>query len=92
MHGVGGVVGTLLTGVFATAAVSAGSGEGYSGLLEGHPGQVLIQACGVVATAAWSGLGTFLLFRVIEFVMPVRVSKESEIDGLDLSEHGEALQ
>jgi len=94
VHGVGGVVGTLLTGVFATAAVSVGPDvpAGYSGLVEGHPVQVLIQLLGVVATVVWAGLGTFVVLKAIEFFAPLRVSKESEIDGLDLSEHGEALQ
>ena len=93
VHGVGGLVGTLLTGVFATAAVSAAADSpGYSGLLAGHPIQVLIQLVGIAATVAWSGLGTYVVLKGIEYVMPLRVDKEAEIDGLDLSQHGEALQ
>jgi Amt family ammonium transporter len=94
VHGVGGAVGTLLTGVFATAAlsISPAAPEGNAGLLDGNPGQVLIQLYGIAATVAWSALATFILLRVIEFIMPLRVSKESEIDGLDVSQHGEALQ
>jgi ammonium transporter, Amt family len=94
VHGIGGVVGTLLTGVFATAAVSISpdAPAGNPGLLDGNPGQVLIQIYGIAATIAWSGLATFVLLKAIGFIVPLRVSKESEIDGLDLSQHGEALQ
>jgi ammonium transporter, Amt family len=94
VHGVGGVLGTLLTGVFATAAVSIGPGApaGNSGLLDGNPGQVLIQLYGIAATVAWSGVSTFILLKAIEFIVPLRVTKEDEIDGLDVSQHGEALQ
>jgi ammonium transporter, Amt family len=94
VHGVGGVVGTLLTGVFATAAVSIGpdAPAGNPGLLDGNPGQVLIQLYGIAATIAWSAVWTFILLKVIELIVPLRVTKESEIDGLDLSQHGEALQ
>jgi Amt family ammonium transporter len=94
VHGVGGVIGTLLTGVFATAAVSIGpdAPAGNSGLLDGNPGQVLIQLYGIAATIAWSAVWTFILLKVIELIVPLRVTKESEIDGLDLSQHGEALQ
>ncbi len=94
VHGVGGAVGTLLTGVFATAAVSItpDAPAGNPGLIDGNPVQVLIQLCGVVATVAWSALATFALLRAIDYFVPLRVSKESEVDGLDLSQHGEALQ
>jgi ammonium transporter, Amt family len=94
VHGVGGVIGTLLTGVFATAAVSIGpdAPAGNSGLLDGNPGQVLIQLYGIAATIAWSAVWTFILLKVIELIVPLRVTKESEIDVLDLSQHGEALQ
>jgi ammonium transporter, Amt family len=94
VHGVGGVVGTLLTGVFATAAVSIGpdAPAGNPGLFDGNPGQVLIQLYGIAATVAWSAVSTFVLLKAIEFIVPLRVTKESEVDGLDLSQHGEALQ
>ncbi len=93
VHGVGGAVGTLLTGVFATASVSASVGAaGISGLIEGRPVQVLIQLCGIAATIVWSGVATFVLLKLIGLFVPLRVSKESEFEGLDLSQHGEALQ
>jgi ammonium transporter, Amt family len=87
VHGMGGITGTLLAGVFAAAAV----GE-TAGLLEGNPSQLLYQIYGIVAVAVWSGVGTVILLKVIEFMVPLRVSKQSEIEGLDVTQHGEALQ
>jgi Amt family ammonium transporter len=94
VHGVGGATGTLLTGVFATAAVSMGpdAPEGLPGLLEGNSRQLLIQLYGVLATLIWSGVLTFVLLKVISFIVPLRVSQQSEIEGLDVTQHGEALQ
>ena len=94
VHGVGGATGMLLTGVFATAAVSvsADTPAGYSGLLEGNPQQLLLQAVGVAVTLAWSGGLTFVLLKLIGAFLPLRVSLQQEIEGLDLSQHGEALQ
>jgi Amt family ammonium transporter len=94
VHGVGGATGTLLCGVFAAAAVSVSSATpaGLPGLLEGHPHQLLVQFYGVAATAAWSGIATFVLLRLVGFIFPLRASPEDEIAGLDISLHGEALQ
>jgi ammonium transporter, Amt family len=93
VHGVGGATGTLLAGVFATAAVSAtADGAGASGLLEGNPGQVLIQLYAIAATIAWSGIGTLVLLKIIGVLTPLRVEKTNEIEGLDVTQHGEALQ
>ncbi len=94
VHGMGGVIGTLLAGVFATASVSISpdTPAGFAGLLDGNPKQVLIQLYGIVATIAWSGIGTFVLLKLIGLVIPLRVSKEHEFEGLDLSQHGEVLQ
>jgi Amt family ammonium transporter len=94
VHGVGGFTGTLLTGVFATAAVSMGPDlpAGAPGLLEGNARQVLIQFYGVVVTLVWSGVMTFVLLKLIALIVPLRVSQRSEIEGLDITQHGEALQ
>jgi Amt family ammonium transporter len=94
VHGVGGATGTLLTGVFATAAVSMGpdTPEGLPGLLEGNARQLLIQFYGVAVTLVWSGAMTFVLLKVIALIVPLRVSPQSEIEGLDVTQHGEALQ
>jgi Amt family ammonium transporter len=87
VHGVGGATGTLLAGVFAVAAIGD-----TAGLLEGNSKQVLIQFYGIVATLLWSGVVTFVLLKVINFFVPLRVRDEDERVGLDVSLHGEALQ
>jgi ammonium transporter, Amt family len=94
VHGVGGAVGTLLTGVFAVAMLSVGpdSPDGSAGLLEGNARQVLLQLYAVIVTIIWSGVLTFVLLKIIEFMVPLRVSQQHEIEGLDLTQHGEALQ
>ena len=93
IHGVGGALGTFLCGVFAVAALSDAPGTpGTAGLLEGNSGQVLIQLYGIGVTAVWSGVATFIILKVIEFIVPLRVTQQSEIEGLDVTQHGEALQ
>jgi ammonium transporter, Amt family len=94
VHGVGGATGTLLAGVFATAAVSMGpdTPNGLPGLLEGNPEQLLLQVYGVVVTLVWSGVVTFIVLKIIGALTPLRVSQQSEIEGLDVTQHGEALQ
>jgi Amt family ammonium transporter len=94
VHGVGGATGTLLTGVFAAAAVSISPEvpTGNPGLLEGNPHQLLVQIYGVIATIIWSGGLTFVLLKVIAFIVPLRVNQQNEIEGLDVTQHGEALQ
>lgn len=87
VHGVGGLTGTLLAGVFATAAIG-----GTSGLIEGNPQQLLIQFYGVAVTLVWSGGVTFILLKLVGAFVPLRVSLQQELEGLDISQHGEALQ
>jgi ammonium transporter, Amt family len=86
VHGVGGVTGTLLTGVFAVAAI----GE-TAGLLEGNARQLLYQVYGIVAVLVWSGVGTFIILKVVQFMVPLRVSDETERSGLDIALHGESI-
>ena len=93
VHGVGGLTGMLLVGVFAVAAVSATpETAGISGLLEGNPGLVMTQLYGIGVTLVWCGVVTFVLLKVIGFLVPLRVSQQQEVEGLDISQHGEALQ
>jgi ammonium transporter, Amt family len=94
VHGVGGATGTLLTGVFAVAALSASpdSPQGSPGLLEGNARQVLIQLYAVIAVLIWSGVLTYVLLKAISLLLPLRVNQQHEIEGLDLTQHGEALQ
>jgi Amt family ammonium transporter len=87
VHGIGGMTGTLLAGVFATASIG-----GVPGLIEGHPQQVLIQLYGVAVTLVWCSGITFAILKLVSIFVPLRVSKEHELEGLDISQHGEALQ
>jgi Amt family ammonium transporter len=86
IHGVAGLIGAILTGVFAVEAIG-----GTPGLLEGNAGQVLVQVWGVVATIAWCAIASFVLLRIIDVIMGLRVTKETEVDGLDLNLHGEVV-
>jgi len=94
VHGIGGFTGTLLAGVFAVAALSVGpdTPKGISGLLEGNPQQLVAQGYGVVVTGLWSAVLTAVILKVVGALVPLRVKQEDEIIGLDVSQHGEALQ
>jgi Amt family ammonium transporter len=87
VHGIGGLTGTLLAGVFAVNAIG-----GTAGLIEGNAQQVLIQLYGIAATLVWSGGITFVLLKLVGVFAPLRVSVQQELEGLDISQHGEALQ
>jgi Amt family ammonium transporter len=84
-HGVGGMVGALLTGVFADAAWSGGA----NGLLTGNAWQVVVQAVGVVVVLAYSVAATFVILKLVGLVVPLRVSVRDEGRGLDVCDHGE---
>ena len=88
VHGVGGLVGAVLTGVFAVSAVG---GDAARGLIDGNPGQVLIQIEGCLATILWSGLATLVLLKLIDWTIGLRVDQETEREGLDLALHGETV-
>jgi len=94
VHGIGGLTGTFLAGVLAVGALSASPEMpgGVSGLLEGNPQQVLAQLYGIVVTMAWSGIVTFIVLKVVGAMVPLRVRHEDEVMGLDVTQHGEALQ
>jgi Amt family ammonium transporter len=94
IHGIGGALGTLLTGVFAVGALSAtaDSPAGMQGLFEGNAPQLLIQLYGIVVTLIWSGVVTWILLKVIDLMLPLRVSQQQEVEGLDITQHGESLQ
>jgi len=87
VHGVGGMTGIFATGVFATAGIG-----GASGLLEGNPHLLLTQLYGVAVTLGWSVVATYILLKLIDLFVPIRVSMQQELEGLDISQHGEALQ
>ncbi len=82
IHGIGGTWGALATGLFASVG-------GGTGLFFGNPGQVLIQAIGVGATWIFAGLGTFVILKIVDALVGLRVSKEEEVLGLDLTQHSE---
>jgi Amt family ammonium transporter len=88
VHGVGGIVGALLTGIFAAQSVG---GEASIGLLEGNPGQVMTQIYGILATVIWCAVASFVLLKVIDMVMGLRVTAEEEREGLDITLHGETV-
>jgi ammonium transporter, Amt family len=85
IHGVGGTIGALLTGVFADPSIN----ELGKGLLYGNPGQLLTQLIAVGVTIAYSAIMTLIIFMLIKFTVGLRVDVEDEIIGLDESQHGE---
>ncbi|TCC92524.1 ammonium transporter [Pedobacter hiemivivus] len=85
-HGVGGIVGMLLTGVFATKTVNS---AGVDGLLYGNPAFFLTQLKGVVIVVIFSFVMSFVIFKLINLVQPIRVTSEEEEEGLDASQHNE---
>lgn len=92
VHGVGGIMGTLLAGVFATRAITASEGDpGVAGLLEGDPHQLYVQAIGVLVTIVWGVIGTMATLKIVSMITPLRVTYDDEREGLDIALHGEAL-
>jgi Amt family ammonium transporter len=86
VHGVGGTWGALATGLFASKAVNS---AGADGLFFGNPSQLGIQAIAVLATWVLAFVGTFILLKIVDAVMGLRVSQEEEQTGIDLSQHDE---
>jgi Amt family ammonium transporter len=94
VHGIGGFTGALLTGVFASSAINtvfkdANGNPLPSGLIEGNPKQVLNQLIASLIAIALGVVGSFVILKVVDLVVGVRVTGEDEIQGLDLSQHGE---
>jgi Amt family ammonium transporter len=87
IHGVGGIVGAILTGVFAVEAIG-----GTAGALEGNVGQIMPQIYGVLATLVWSGLISLVILKLIDGLIGLRVTAEIERDSLDIQLHGETVQ
>jgi len=85
VHGVGGTFGAIATGVLATGAINA-----YPGLIDGNPGQVVIQLIAVGATVAFAAISTFVIVKVVDFILGIRVALKDEEVGLDIAVHGEA--
>ena len=85
VHGVGGTFGAIATGIFASSAIQSA----YSGLLEGNPQQLVNQLIAVGATVGYAVVGTFVIIKLVDALLGIRVNKEAEEMGLDLSVHGE---
>src|SRR6478672_5855482 len=85
VHGVGGVFGALATGVLATSAIQ----PAFSGLIDGNPGQVLTQLIAVAATIAYAVVATFVIVKVVDLVLGIRISAKQEEVGMDIAVHGE---
>ncbi len=87
VHGIGGMLGTFMVGLLATKAVNSG---GANGLLYGGSHLVVAQVVGILATLAYSVALTIVIYKVVDSTLGMRVSKEDEVTGLDLSQHKEA--
>jgi Amt family ammonium transporter len=93
VHGAGGTIGAILTGVFATSAINPifknGAGQPLPvGLVDGNGAQILNQLIGVGITVALATVGSFVLLRIVDAIIGLRVSEIAEVQGLDVSEHG----
>src|SRR5271155_1458067 len=88
VHGVGGALGAMLTGAFASNAINS-SGKGW--LIDGNGHQMLIQFYDVGAVFLYCGIGTFIILKVIDMIIGLRVSPEIEVEGLDINLHGETV-
>ena len=92
VHGVGGTLGAILTGVFATRAVAGLGSTPYKdplGLIDGGGKLILGQIAAVITTWILAAVGTFIILKVLDAVMGLRVTREAEIEGLDVSQHDE---
>lgn len=86
VHGVGGTMGALLTGLFATKTVNSAGGDG---LFYGNPSQLVTQIIAILIAYAIAGIGTFVILKVLDAAIGLRVNPEAELQGVDVNEHGE---
>lgn len=87
IHGVGGIWGALATGLFASTLVNP---DGANGLFFGNPVQLLLQVIGVSVTLAYAFIGTYIVLKVVDIFLGLRVSEEDEVIGLDITQHNES--
>ncbi|WP_459697626.1 ammonium transporter [Acidisoma sp. C75] len=83
VHGIGGIIGALLTGVFAFGPLYGGTGGSFH--------QLLIQCVGVLATLVWSGGMSFVILKIIDMTMGLRITRDEEVEGMDITLHGEQI-
>jgi Amt family ammonium transporter len=89
VHGVGGITGTMLAGVFASTGLGVFSGQGFAGGISSMSSQLFVQFIGVAATVGYTAVVTFVVLKAVNAIVALRVCKECEVEGLDVYGHGE---
>jgi Amt family ammonium transporter len=92
VHGVGGIIGTILVGVFATRFINDVNKGQPVGLVDGNGGQILTQLYGVVAISVFCAVATWVVLKIVDALVGLRVSRDEETEGLDTALHGERVQ
>jgi ammonium transporter, Amt family len=92
VHGVGGIVGSILVGVFATSAVNDVAKGQPVGLVDGNAGQILTQLYGVAVIGVFCAVATWVILKIVDAMVGLRVTRDEEIEGLDTALHGERVQ
>ena len=92
VHGVGGIVGSVLVGVFATRAINDVAKGQPVGLVDGHGGQILTQLYGVVVIGVFCAVVTWVILKILDAAIGLRVTRDEEVEGLDTALHGERIQ
>ncbi len=92
VHGVGGILGSILVGVFATRAINDVAKGQPVGLVDGHAGQILTQLYGVVVIGAFCAVVTWIILKILDAAIGLRVTQDEEVEGLDTALHGERVQ
>jgi len=89
VHGVGGILGTLLAGIFCSTQLGILSGNGFSDGIDSIGGQLMVQATGVLATFGYTLVATFIILKLVDMMVGLRVDEDEETQGLDLVLHDE---
>ena len=92
VHGVGGILGSIMVGVFATKAINDVAKGQAVGLVDGNGGQILTQIYGVVAIGVFCAVATWIILKIVDVAIGLRVTKDEETEGLDTALHGERVQ
>ena len=92
VHGVGGILGSILVGVFATKVINDVAKGQPVGLVDGNPGQILTQLYGVVVIGAFCAVATWVILKIVDAMVGLRVTRDEEVEGLDTALHGERVQ
>ena len=92
VHGVGGALGALMTGMFASKAINSGIPSKGGWLIDGNFDQMRLQLIDVAAVFVFCGIGTFIILAILKYTIGIRVSEDVEVEGLDINLHGEVVQ